>query len=172
MSEFLNIQEVLNLLSLKEDMIAAEFGCGAAHFTMALAKKLSKGSVYALDIQQEKLSALKGRISMEKVSNISTILCDLEEPKGSTLKDNSLDIVLIPNVLFQAENKYAIIKEAKRILKPKGQLVVIDWHKQNKFGPKNVVELEEVKKMAHSLELSLKEEFMSGDYHYVLLFIK
>jgi len=173
MPDFLKVNEVLSHLDLKEDMQVCEFGCGSAIFTIALSKKVSKGRVYALDIQEEKLSALKGKMVSEKINNVFTILCDLEAPRGSTLQDNSLDIVLIPNILFQAENKYAIIEEGNRILKSGGQLLVIDWLKGGPFSPKSgTIEPIEVKKMAHEMGLSLKEEFSAGDYHYELLFTK
>ncbi len=173
MPEFLKIDEVLSYLNLKESMLAAEFGCGSAAFTIALARKLSKGRVYALDIQEEKLSALKGSTSKQHLSNIFTVLCDLEAPNGSTLQTDSLDIVLIPNVLFQAENKHAIIEEAKRVLKPGGELLVIDWSKQGPFSPKEgMVHPDEIKKIADTLGVTFKKEFAAGDYHYALLFIK
>ena len=76
MPEFLKVDEVLSNLDIKEDMLVAEFGCGSAVFTIALAKKLSKGKVYALDIQEEKLSALKGKMSHENINNFDIILCD------------------------------------------------------------------------------------------------
>ena len=153
-------------------MTAAEFGCGSAMFATYLAKKLDKGRVYALDIQESKLSALKGKLKILKINNIFTILCDLEAENGSTLKDSSLDIVLMPNILFQIENKSAIIQEAKRILKSGGQLLIIDWLKANSFGPEKIVKPDEVKSITENLGLSLKKEFHSGDYHYILLFTK
>lgn len=173
MAEFFKIEEVLSYLSLKESMLAAEFGCGSAAFTVALARKLSKGRVYALDIQEEKLSALQGAIRKQNLSNVFTVLCDLEAKNGSTLQADSLDIVLIPNVLFQAENKHAIIEEAKRVLKPGGELLVIDWSKAGAFSPKEgMIHSDEVKKIADTLGVSFKKEFAAGDYHYALLFTK
>ena len=172
MADFLNIEEVLSRLTLKKDMMAAEFGCGSAVFAIALARKLDKGRVYALDIQEEKLSALKGKVSQQKINNVFPILCDLEAKNGSTLKDNSLDVVLIPNILFQVDNKSAIIEEAKRILKQGGQLLIIDWLKKSSFGPEDLIKPEDIKKLAENTGLTLKDEFSSGDYHYGLLFIK
>ena len=172
MADFLKVDEVLSNLDLKGDMLAAEFGCGSAMFAVSLAQKLNKGRVYALDIQEEKLSALKGKLIQQKINNVFTILCDLETKKGSTLQDGLLDIVLMPNILFQAENKYAIIEEGKRVLKPGGQLLVIDWLKKGSFGPESMVSPDEVKKIAKDIGFSLKKEFISGDYHYGLLFVK
>jgi ubiquinone/menaquinone biosynthesis C-methylase UbiE len=173
MADFLKVDEVLSNLDLKEDMLGAEFGCGSALFTVALARKLNKGRVYGLDIQEEKLSALKGRLSVEKISNVITILCDLESNKGSTLRDSYLDIVLIPNILFQSDNKHAIMTEAKRVLKSGGQILIIDWLKRSPFNQKeNMISPDDVKKIAEELGLFLKKEFAVGDYHYGLLFLK
>ena len=169
----LNIKNVLGELTVTKDMVAAEFGCGTADFAVALAQTLQKGKVYALDIQKEKLSALKGRLLRSHITNVITLLCDLEADHGSTLSDASLDLVLIPNVLFQSENRPAIIKEAYRTLKPGGQLLIIDWLKQaHKGHGKHMVSPDEVKTMAADFTLTLKKEFAAGDYHYALIFIK
>lgn len=173
MADFLKIEDVLDNLDLNESMSGAEFGCGSADFAIALAKRLSRGKIYALDIQEEKLSALKGKLSVAKVGNVHTILSDLEAEKGSTLENNSMDVILIPNVLFQSENKTAIIKEAERVLKSGGELLIIDWLKKTPFNQKQkIVNPEEVKKIADNLRFSLKKEFAAGDYHYALLFTK
>lgn len=173
MPDFLKIENVLSEMDLKEDMIGAEFGCGSADFAVALSRKLKKGKVYALDIQEEKLSALKTKLSFQKIENVYTILCDLESKRGSTLVNNLLDMVLIPNILFQAENRHAIIEEAKRILKPGGEILVIDWLKETPFNKgQKLVSPEEAKKIAEELGLTLKKEFAAGDYHYALIFNK
>lgn len=153
----INIENVLQYLELKDTMMAAEFGCGSGHFISALAKKLTKGRVYALDIQASKLSTIKG-------PNIIPILCDLERVNGSTLHTDTLDVVVIPNLLFQVENKDAILIEAVRILKPGGQVIIIDSAEH--------INSNEVKGMAASLRLKLKHEFAAGDHHYSLLFVK
>ena len=173
MPDFLKVSQVLSNLEIKDNMMAAEFGCGSADFSLNLAKQLKHGRVYALDIQEEKLSALKGKMAHENIRNIVTALCDLEAKKGSMLQDDFLDVVLITNVLFQAENKYTIIEEAARVVKAGGQILVVDWLKESPFSPKEGMILPpEVKGMAEKLGLSLKKEFAVGDYHYGLVFIK
>jgi len=138
-----------------------------------LAKRLDQGLVYAIDIQESPLSALKSRTLLENIINIKIIRSDLEEPKGSTLTTDSLDLVLIPNVLFQVKDKSAIISEAERILKSKGKLVVIDWLLKASQGPeKGRVSPEEVKKITEPIGLKLEKEFEAGKYHYGLVFVK
>ena len=173
MSDFLNVDDILTHLNLKDTMLACEFGCGSADFTMALAKKLSKGKVYAMDIQEEKLSALQSKLTLAKLNNVVMVLCDLEAPSGSTLPDNYLDVVLIPNMLFQTQNKYDIIKEGQRILKSGGQLLIVDWLKAGPFSPREgMVSPSQIKEIAKDLGLFFRKELASGDYHYALLFVK
>lgn len=173
MEGFLSPEEILNNLEIREDMTAVEFGCGAGIFVLALAKRLTQGRVYGLDVQEEKLSALKNKALLEKLKNVVTVHCDLETQNGSTLHANSIDIVLIPNVLFQSEDKHAIIKEGKRILKQGGQLLIIDWQKSSSLAPKQgIISPDEIKKIAESAELDFKKEFLAGGHHFALLFSK
>lgn len=170
---FINPEEVLDELDIEKQMTAADLGCGAGGWTIPLAKKLTRGKVYAFDIQEEMISALKSKAKLLRVFNIETILCDLEVSGGVKLRDESMDIILVTNVLFQAEKKEQILKEAKRILKKGGQLLIVDWKKNSPFGPKEKrVSGKEVVKMAEGIGLKLKKEFEAGDYHYALIFTK
>jgi len=174
MVTFLEPEKIIEQIDLKQDWHAAEFGCGQGGFTIELARALPKGIVYALDIQEEPLSALIGRARPEGLSNIKTIECDLEEPKGSTLQDNSLDLVLVTNILFQSDKKEEMLKEARRILKPKGKIVVVDWKKDSPFGPEEGrVALEEIEKMMRlKLDIRLVKEIEADTYHWSAIFEK
>ena len=173
LSEFLNPEEVLDQLELKSDMTAVEFGCGSGGFTIPLAKRLDEGLVYAIDIQKEPLSALKGRIQLENIVNVRIIRGDVEKPEGSTLGPGSVDLVLIVNVLFQAANKNAIIAEVERVLKQGGKLLIVDWKPKVSKGPEQGrVSADDVKKTAEERGLKLEEQFEAGRYHYGLIFNK
>jgi len=173
MEGFLNPEEVLNQFELRADMIVADFGCGSGGFTVPLAKRLEDGLIHALDVQEVPLSALKSRAITENITNIRFIRCNLEKPKGSTLSDSFVDLVLIANTLFQSEDKVAIISEAERILKSKGKLLVIDWLPGGLQGPvKGRVSPAEIKKIAKNLKFEFEKEFSAGKYHYGLIFNK
>lgn len=173
MDSFINPEEILDQLRLQPDMVAAEFGCGSGGFLIPLAKRLEDGLVYGIDILEAPLSALKSRSILENVINIRLIRSDLERQRGSTLTDFSVDLVFIPNVLFQIENKDGIINEAYRILKINGRLIIIDWLPQAAQGPETSrVAPKEVKEIAKENKFQLEKESQIGKYHYLLVFKK
>ena len=173
MQSFLNPEDILDQLDLKPNMVAAEFGCGSGNFVIALAKRLNEGLVYGLDILKEPLSSLKGRAVLEKITNIQLICCNLEKPRGSTLSNSSLDLILIPNVFFQAEEKEAVMEEAQRVLKDNGKLVVIEWLPNAIQGPsEGRISAEEMENIAKKFNFEKEKEINAGKYHYGLVFKK
>lgn len=173
MEGFLNPQEVLNELELEGQMIAADFGSGSGGWAIPLAKKLKFGKVYAIDVLEEPLSALKSKAKVAKVYNIQTIRSNIEGKEGAKLPDLSCDLVLITNFLFQVKDKNKIFTEAKRVLKKNGKILVVDWLPEAPQGPKEGrISPDEVKKITKNLNLKPEKEFRAGLYHYGLIFIK
>jgi len=173
MGTFLDPKKVLDQLELGPDMVAADFGCGSGGFTIPLAQRLKKGLVHALDIQEAPLSHVKGYFLANNINNIKVVRCDLEKPGASAIPDNSLDSVVIANILFQSENKDAIINEAERVLKRGGRLLVVDWLPS---APKELIKKgasrRSIRQAAQGVDLKLEKELEAGDWHFALLFKK
>lgn len=172
--QFLDPQKVVDVLPLKPNFIVADFGCGSGFFTLSLAKKLDKGLVVAIDILLSSLEVLSFKIQEKKIGNVNLILGDLERERGSGLKDESCDLVLIANVLFQIENKEAVLKEAHRVLKKGGYLVIIDWEEKADFGPEKELRIskKEMLNMIKKIGFKKYQEFQAGPFHFGLIFQK
>ena len=171
---FIKPEDVLDKLEIREGMKIADFGCGAGYFTIPLAKRAGKGGiVYAIDVQSTALESVRGRARLFSALNIETIRADLEKENSSTLKENSLDMVVLGNILFQSSAKDAIIKEAKRVTNKKsGKIVIIEWKEDAMLGPQAGYRISknDLKKMAKDFRLVLEKEFNAGDSHYGLVF--
>jgi ubiquinone/menaquinone biosynthesis C-methylase UbiE len=170
MEGFLNPTEVLKQLKLKKDMTAADFGSGSGGWTIPLAKILEKGKVFAIDILEEPLSALRGKIKTEKIFNIDLLKADIE--RGTLLLNQSCDLVLMTNFLFQVEDIKKVLEEGKRVLKEKGEILVVDWKQGAAFGPEKKVLPDEVKKIAQEINLTIEKEFEAGPHHWGLILKK
>ena len=176
MEGFLNPSDVLKQLELHKDMVAADFGCGSGGWVIPLAKILEDGKVYAIDILEEPLSALRAKTKLEKILNIEVIKSDIE--KTSRLLENSCDLVLMTNLLFEVADIKKVLEEGKRVLRAGGKILVVDWTppthhpEESKIGPEKKVSLKEVKKIAEEIGLESEKEFEASPYHWGLIFTK
>ena len=153
-------------------MVAADFGSGSGGWAIPLAEKLEEGKVYAVDLLEEPLSALRARAKTEKISNIQTVLANVE--KGiEILKEASCNLVLMTNLLFQCQDMKRILSEGQRVLKAGGKILIVDWQKDNPLtGQVEKVSFEEIKKTALEFGLKVEKEFSAGPYHHALIFGK
>jgi len=171
---FLRPEEIIKKLNIKENTIIADFGCGSGYFTIPLAKIVEKGKVFALDVLPEALESVRSRAKLEGLFNIETKHCDLEVENGSGLESDLIDIILLANILFQAEKKDVIIKEAKRALKKGGELAIVDWKPNQPMGPPDdlIISIESVKEIAKKIGLVFNKEFPVDEYHWGIILKK
>ncbi len=161
-------------LNLQPNQIVADFGAGSGAYTIAAAKALHEtGKVYAIDVQKDLLTRLENTCREQHLGNVSFIWGNLEQRGGTKLRDQSCDMVIISNVLFQAPDKKVIIEEAKRVLSHGGTLAVIDWTSSfNNMGPtpEQVFPELEARKLAESLSFTFDRTLNAGNFHYGLIF--
>lgn len=159
-------------LRLTPGMSVADFGAGSGAYVWPIAQALgTSGNVYVIDVQRDLLRRIHNEAMRRGYSTVKIIWADLEQHNATRLADQSLDLVLISNLLFQVPNKMAVLKEAHRILKKSGTLVVIDWSDSfGGMGPRkgDVV----TKKAAGDFLLrsgfAPEEEFSAGAHHWGL----
>jgi len=80
----------------------------------------------------------------------------------------------LANILFQSQKKEEILKEAKRVLKENGQLVIIDWLAGSSLAPKEgwFISKDEARQLVEGQGLTLVKELTMDGQHYGLVFKK
>ena len=173
---FLNPASIVGDFDLKEGMSVVDFGSGSGYFTTILGERVGQnGKVYAIDVLESALDSVKSKAKVNNLNNIETIRADLEIVGSSGLFDDSQDVVLIANALFQANKKENIIKEARRVLKKGGSLILIDWKKgAGGFGPPNDLRMDDVavKNLVDGVGFYFEKHIQAGKFHYGLIFRK
>src|SRR3989339_2260911 len=117
----------LKTLELKENDIVADLGAGTGYYSVAAGRLVPRGKVYAVEIVKDFLTTIKNKVKEAHLSNVEIIWGDIEKLGGTKIGDGVIDAVIASNVFFQVENKNKFIEEIKRILKPKGKVLFIDW---------------------------------------------
>ena len=174
---FLDPDRIVEGFEIEEGMAVADFGSGAGYFTTILAHKVGRtGKIYALDIMESALDIVRAKIRLQQLDNVEAIRANLEVIGNSGLADNSQDIVLMANILFQSKNKADIIKEGIRVLKIGGKMIIIDWDntKVGGFGPPDGIRpsKSEIRSTAEHEGLVFKDNLDAGSFHFGLVFVK
>jgi ubiquinone/menaquinone biosynthesis C-methylase UbiE len=173
---FLDTDRITSLLGIAEGMHVADLGCGSGHFTISMARAVgTSGVVSAVDVQTGPLESVQAKAESLGLGNIRPIRADLEVSGGTGIADNSQDAVLLANTLFQSQKKEAMIREAVRMLKSGGRLVVIEWKKgAGGFGPPDQLRTseDEMKKEVESQSVRFQRPLDAGRFYYGLVFIK
>lgn len=174
---FMNPEVIVESFGLEPGMKVADFGSGSGYFTILMSKRVGEnGVVTALDIMESALETVRAKASAAGLKNLQTIRTDLEALGGSSLPDNSQNMVLLANILFQSPQKAEIIKEAKRVLSPGGKMIVIDWKKEANGGLGPPAELkidqEVLRSMLEKEGLVFLSDIDAGSFHFGFIFKK
>lgn len=173
---FSDPQKNIEQWGLLSGALVADFGSGSGHHARAIAKAVGdKGRVFAVDIQKDLLTKLKNDLAKDGLLNVEVIWGDVEKKGGTRLKDSSLDAVLVSNLLFQVLDKETVLQEVKRVLKPQGSLLVIDWADSfGGLGPRNdsVFGKEKAIELCTRNGFHVMSDIDAGAHHYGVIFQK
>lgn len=175
-AQFLDPDKILNQLNVQEEMTIADFGCGTGYFTFPTAKMVGEGGiVYAVDIQKGMLSAIESKMGLLGIRNVKSVWANLEVLGSTKIEKESCDIVLLVKILFQSKEHKEIFEEAKRVLKPNGMLLILDWKKtEAPMGPEIILRVakDQARREAEEVGFKLAREIETDPYHYGLVFSK
>ena len=183
--KFLNTDEILNELNLKDDDTFMDAGCGDGHIAIrAIEKYLPDGSVYAVDVYDVAIGELNDYVKENNLENLIAVEANIA--KGiPEIDEGSIDVILLVNVIhgFKGSGEMNdVISELKRLTKDNGRIAIVEFKPiEMSFGPPMDIrfawnELRELFqdngfKMSH-LNVELGEDVAEGKSHYLIIFEK
>jgi ubiquinone/menaquinone biosynthesis C-methylase UbiE len=163
--------EVLTALKIKPGEVIADIGAGSGYFTFRLSHFVGdKGKVYAVDVSPDMILHINRRIRETKTTNIVSMLADTDDP---LLPDRSVNRFFICDVWHHVENQTKYLSLMKKMLKPGGEVVMIDFHKKDlPIGPPPQMKIarEDLIKQMEKNGFRLIKEHTFLPYQYFLVF--
>jgi cyclopropane fatty-acyl-phospholipid synthase-like methyltransferase len=169
--EYQKPHEVLMALGLKPGEAIADIGSGSGYFTLRFAAHVGdRGRVFAVDIDPEMVRHLNRRIRDAGVRNVQTILA---EPNDPLLPYASGDRFVVVDTWHHIEKQAEYLALMKRMLKPGGQVVMIDFQKKElPVGPPVAMKIarEDLVRQMETNGFHLVKEHTFLPFQYFLVF--
>ena len=142
------LTQLVEALDLQPGQSVADIGAGSGVISLKLSEKVgAKGTVLAVDIQQEMLDALAVNCKKKGLTNIEPVLGTTTSPN---LKPGSVDLVIMVDVYHEFDMPFEMLSGIAKSLKPGGRVAFVEYRKEDPAVP-----IKEVHKMS---EKQVKKE--------------
>jgi len=157
----------LKAFGLREDNIVADLGAGTGFYSLAAGEIVARGKVYAVELQKDYLTTIINKVADLGLKNVEVIWGNVEKIGGTKIGDNVVDAVIASNILFQVVDKDKFILEIKRILKPEGKVLLIDWSESSIMKTTNIIPKSKARMLFEQKGFTFERE-----HHYGMILVK
>jgi cyclopropane fatty-acyl-phospholipid synthase-like methyltransferase len=153
----LNINKIIaQHANITKDHVALDAGCGVGGSAIWMAKNTGC-KVTGISLSERQIMLATASAKKENVDHFVTFL--QKDYTATGFDDNSFDVIWAIESVCYVKDKSEFLKEARRILKPGGRLVVVDIYKKENVEGKDA---EWLRRLAHGWaieEHTTKEKF-------------
>lgn len=165
-----NPEAIMVDLEVKAGLTFADIGCGNGFFALPAARLVgNEGRVYGLDADAEAIDRLKEKAAKEGLKNFKLKVGMAEE---TVFCNSCADIVFFGIVLHDFKDPAKVLSNAKKMLKPTGRLIDLDWKKETMcLGPPLQTRFNEEKasNLIVTVGFKINEINEEGPYHYMIV---
>lgn len=167
--------KLIKALALEEGMIVADIGAGSGVLTLPIAGRVGrKGKVFAVDVQQEMLDRLAGKLKVRRIENVVLVQGTDKTPR---LDEATVDLALMVDVYHEFAFPYEMLLEISKAMKPGGRVVFVEFRMEDPNVPIKLVHKmtqAQVKKEVDFPEFRLKWKETIGTlpWQHVIVFEK
>ena len=175
-SKFVNPSAVMAQTVLMRGEVVADLGCGNGFYVLPSAQLAGpEGEVIAVDVQESKLAATISIANQYGYRNIKVVRADLAKPLLD-IPEAVCDMVVLSNIMHEiGQGREMLLKNAYRILKTGGKVVVIEWKKEiSPIGPpiENRIDQQMAEIILMKAGFRKGKDLETDGYHYAILFLK
>lgn len=123
--------QVLDALTLDRKALVADIGAGTGYFSVRLAKRVTEGKVFAIDVEPDMLRYLSERARREHLNNVIPVVANQESPNIP----EPVDVILIVDTYHHIDDRAAYFSRLKKSLRPQGRLAIVDFKPDSPEGP-------------------------------------
>jgi ubiquinone/menaquinone biosynthesis C-methylase UbiE len=120
------VEQRIGRFGIREGMTVVDYGCGPGRYATRIARLVGPaGRVFAVDIHELALDAVRRKMARERLDNIVPVLA---HGYDSGLPDQTADVVCVLDMFFGVNEPTTLLREVHRIIRPDGLLILDDGH--------------------------------------------
>src|ERR1700743_2798835 len=151
-----NSNLAISKLPIDENSVVADIGAGTGYYTFKIYQKVSKGKVYAEEIQNDAVTYLKNKAGQLNAMNVIVVKGKEQSPE---LPENSIDLALMVDVYHELSYPHEMLQSIRKSLKQKGKLLLMEYRAED---PK--VDIKPLHKMSTK---QVDKELSANGFHLV-----
>ncbi len=117
-------ERVIEALAIRPGDVVAEIGAGEGYWIPWLSHAVGPtGRVYAVDVEDEPVAALRERVEREQLTNVEVVLAEYDDP---LLPDGEIDVAITSLTYHHIEARPAYFAKLRTALSPRGRVAHLD----------------------------------------------
>ncbi len=123
----------LQLIGIHAGMVVADVGAGTGYMSTRIAELVRPtGRVYANDLQPQMLRIIQDKARAAGLSNVEIVQGTESDTR---LPDVTIDLALLVDVYHEMWHPQEMLRSIRRSLKPVGELVLVEYRKEDPTIP-------------------------------------
>jgi len=123
-----NSNMVVSKLPINENSVVADIGAGTGYYTFKIYNRITKGKIYAEEIQTDAVNYLKNKAGQIGTMNVIVVKGNEKSPE---LPENSIDLALMVDVYHELSYPHEMLQSIRKSLKPKGKLLLLEYRAED-----------------------------------------
>ena len=117
-------ERVIEALAIRPGDVVAEIGAGEGYWIPWLSRAVGPtGRVYAVDVEDEPIAALRERVEREQLANVEIVHAKYDDP---LLPDGEIDLAITSLTYHYIEARPAYFAKLRTDLSPRGRVAHLD----------------------------------------------
>jgi SAM-dependent methyltransferase len=167
-----NTSTLLENMNISKTDDIADIGAGSGYHVFKMADMATAGTIYAVDIQDEMLAAMRSKKLEGNIENVALVK---GSEKSANLKPNSVDKVLIVDVYHEMNFPFEMMASIKKAMRANAKLYLIEYRGEDPTVPikdlHKMTEAQAIKEMK-ALDLELEDNHDNLPWQHCMVFVK